>query len=153
MKKSRLSRPEQVVPIATDDFFESITDLLALLDTDHIGLPLPNSTTATERSQIDQIVGLDGNSEPMLLQALNGSGLILFSSGTSGEPKAMLHRSALLDRFRNVPPRQSRTIQLLLTNHIGGIDAAMRCLISGSALIIPEHSRHHRHFLSTWAPQ
>jgi acyl-CoA synthetase (AMP-forming)/AMP-acid ligase II len=73
-----------------------------------------------------------------LYEELDGSGLVLFSSGTSGEPKGMLHRfGALLDPYRQLQPRQDRTLLLLLIDHIGGLDSAFRCLFAGSTLVVP----------------
>ena len=64
---------------------------------------------------------------------------MLFSSGTSGEPKGMLHNlGALLDRYKDLSARKDRSLQLLLIDHIGGLDSAFRCLFSGSTLVVPE---------------
>ncbi|WP_233246176.1 ANL family adenylate-forming protein [Coraliomargarita sinensis] len=120
--------------IETASTVEGLAQLIAIADTNRIALPLPPSLPDTERKRMR---GIAQNSP--LYDKLSGSGLILFSSGTSGEPKGMLHKlSALLNRFEPLPTRKDRTLQLLLIDHIGGLDAAFRCLFSGSTLIIPE---------------
>ncbi len=51
----------------------------------------------------------------------------------------MLHDlNALLERYREVRPRSDCTVQLLLADHIGGLDSAFRTLFSGSTLVVPE---------------
>lgn len=51
----------------------------------------------------------------------------------------MLHDlDALLDRYRDVRPRADRTVQLLLADHIGGLDCAFRTFFAGSTLVVPE---------------
>lgn len=72
------------------------------------------------------------------------AGLILFSSGTSGESKGMLHDlDAFLNRYRVVRPRSDVTLQLLLADHVGGMDSAFRTFFSGSTLVVPESRTAH----------
>jgi acyl-CoA synthetase (AMP-forming)/AMP-acid ligase II len=124
----------RVVPIDTGRTVDGLATLVAIADSDRIVLPLPTELSKGEREHIRQVT-----SDSPLYDQLPGSGLILFSSGTSGAPKAMLHSlTALLNRFEPVAARDDRTLQLLLIDHIGGLDAAFRCLCAGSTLIIPE---------------
>ena len=124
---------ERIIPIETDSTLEGLAQLIAIASTDHIALPLPPSLPDAEQAHTREVAA----SSP-LYEQLEGSGLILFSSGTSGQPKGMLHHlPALLNRFEPVTPRSDRTLQLLLIDHIGGLDAAFRCLCAGSTLVIP----------------
>ncbi len=79
-------------------------------------------------------------SHPLLkvLQQEGTPGLILFSSGSTGEPKAALHRfDRLLEKFET--PRQSlRTLSFLLLDHIGGMNTLFYTLTNGGALISVE---------------
>ena len=126
---------ERVVLIEPASTVEGLAQLLAIADTSHIALPLPPTLPAAERERMRAVAA----ESPLYDQLGDSSGLVLFSSGTSGEPKGMLHRlPALLERFRSVSPRDDRTLQLLLIDHIGGLDAALRCLCAGSTLILPE---------------
>ena len=64
-------------------------------------------------------------------------GLIIFSSGSTGNHKAVLHDfAALLEKFRK--PRQPKvTLTFLLFDHIGGIDTLFNALSSGGMIVSP----------------
>ena len=65
-------------------------------------------------------------------------GLVLFTSGSSGEPKAALHDGVrLLAKYRT-PRQRLRTILFLLFDHIGGFDTLLQALSNACAVIIPD---------------
>lgn len=62
-------------------------------------------------------------------------GLVIFSSGSTGAPKAILHDlSAILEKFRKVR-RQKTTLTFLLFDHIGGIDTMLNTFGSGGCVV------------------
>lgn len=62
-------------------------------------------------------------------------GLVLFTSGTSGEPKAAVHDfSKLLDKFR-IPRQSLKTINFLLFDHWGGLNTMLHSLSNTSTVI------------------
>jgi acyl-CoA synthetase (AMP-forming)/AMP-acid ligase II len=62
-------------------------------------------------------------------------GLVLFSSGSSGKRKGVLHDLAtLLEKFE-VPRQQLRTIPLFSFDHIGGINTLLYTLFNGGTLV------------------
>lgn len=62
-------------------------------------------------------------------------GLILFSSGTTGEPKATLHNlSPMLDKYKKKGKRLN-SIAFLLFDHIGGFNTVMYNLTNGGILV------------------
>ena len=65
-------------------------------------------------------------------------GLVIFSSGSTGAPKAILHDFAkLLEKFRK--PRQKKaTLSFLLFDHIGGIDTLCNTFSSGGKIVTLE---------------
>ena len=78
----------------------------------------------------------------------NHAGLVLFSSGTSGAPKAMLQNfSILLGTYQSRHENSLTILSLLGFDHIGGINTLFGGLASGSLMVIPE-SRAPEHIIS-----
>jgi long-chain acyl-CoA synthetase len=73
-----------------------------------------------------------------LLREANHPGLMLFTSGSTGRSKAVVHDFAKFLRKYHVRRQDLRTLAFLLFDHIGGLDTLFYCLSNGSALIIPE---------------
>ena len=68
------------------------------------------------------------------------AGLILFSSGSTGEPKAMIHSAErLLSPFKNKRPKKLSILIFLLFDHIGGINTLLNGLSTGALLVVPEN--------------
>lgn len=67
----------------------------------------------------------------------NESGLILYSSGSTGNPKAiLLSLDRLLFRYEKWTKSDPLTISgFLLFDHIGGFDVMMQCLLTGATLV------------------
>src|SRR5689334_21135861 len=62
-------------------------------------------------------------------------GLVIFSSGSSGAPKAILHDFAvILEKFRQVRQKKT-TLTFLLFDHIGGIDTLLNTFGSGGTVV------------------
>ncbi len=77
---------------------------------------------------------------PVELQESGSPGLVLFSSGSTGEPKAAVHNlDFLLNKFK-VPRHSQRMITFLLFDHIGGFNTMMYTL-SNNGCVITVNSR------------
>jgi long-chain acyl-CoA synthetase len=86
-------------------------------------------------------------------------GLVIFSSGSTGAPKAILHDlHSILEKFRKVR-QQKTTLTFLLFDHIGGIDTMLTTFGSGGCVVtVPQRTpelvanaieRHRVHTLPT----
>lgn len=62
-------------------------------------------------------------------------GLVLFSSGSSGKPKAAVHDFvALLEKFK-VPRHSKRTMAFMLFDHIGGVNTLLYVLSNAGCVV------------------
>ncbi len=72
------------------------------------------------------------------LVARGHAGLVIFSSGSTGSPKAILHDfSAILEKFEQIRQKKS-TLTFLLFDHIGGIDTLFNTCASGGTVVTVE---------------
>ncbi|MEO0982764.1 MAG: fatty acid--CoA ligase family protein [Pseudomonadota bacterium] len=63
--------------------------------------------------------------------------IVLFSSGSSGRPKGVVHNAArLLEKFR-APGKDLKTLAFLLFDHIAGLDTLFYSLANASTLVLP----------------
>lgn len=79
----------------------------------------------------------------ILIKALKqtaDSGLVLFSSGTSGKPKAILHNlDSLINKYKRDYSKELNIIPLLGFDHIGGLDMMLSQIAIGATITIPEN--------------
>ena len=146
-----------VVAINSDYTFEAIALFFALAENKNIIVPIISNTAEEISSRIksaeaDYIftfsngefavrkLGADEKKHTFTKKLISEdrSGLVLFSSGSTGEPKAMLHDlDRLMDSYRNRREKDINTLIFLTFDHIGGIDTLLRILSIGGTITIP----------------
>ncbi len=71
------------------------------------------------------------------LRASNEAGLIILTSGSTGESKAVVHQlSKILTRLNSAKRRSYRTLVFLKLDHIGGINTVLSVIANGGSLIL-----------------
>ena len=156
--KKQIMRGETII-IDSDYNFFSISLLLTLSEFPNIIVPIVRTTddefkSKVQVSEANIIIKLDANGRLDMdrvkdtlsdykgykdIIAENNSGIVLFSSGTTGKPKLMVHNfSNLIENFKT--PRKQRKLRFLLFlmfDHIGGLNTLLGCLNNGSCMVIP----------------
>jgi acyl-coenzyme A synthetase/AMP-(fatty) acid ligase len=130
--------------------------LLALAEAGHFAVPLAGNPAEHPAKlaevNVQWVVATDGLTSRVLprvaeaprqplLQALaqrGAAGLVLFSSGTTGRPKAMVQDfRAWLATFESRRPNRLPVLALLGFDHIGGLNTLFGTLATGAALVVP----------------
>lgn len=143
-----------VVSLEADHSPNAIALFLALVERGSIIVPLTSSVEARKPefraiAQVEATVTVSADdavhlrrttteaTHPLLLD-LKGKGhpgLVLFSSGSTGEPKAAVHDLVyLLDKFKTTR-KAARTLVFLLFDHIGGVNTMFHVLSNAGALV------------------
>lgn len=158
---------QHVVALQSDYHIASIALLLALWANGNVVALLPvgdvDVVVRLRDAQADYLFTFDAVGEWAVVPVANGMdtprhpllqrlsekslpGFIIFSSGTTGTPKAILHDvNAFLGFFARAN-KPLRTIAFLLFDHIAGLDTLLYTLCSGGTLVIPRQRSPHAIF-------
>lgn len=151
--------PGHIVALVSDYSFDAIALLFALKNNRNIVVPLTSVVTEEihERLKqlridwvcreprpsglIEQFSAANAPTHALLQQLIiaGNSGLVLFSSGSTGAPKAMVHNLDLLvDTYRGRRSRDLTLMVFLMFDHIGGLNTLFTAVASGASMVIPE---------------
>lgn len=150
-------KPGTVVSLSADFSPRAISMIFALIERSCIIVPLNRADKLknSKHYQIAQVefsIFIDENDKISTrlisnipnnlfynkLKAENRPGLVLFTSGTSGEPKGAVHDfSKLIEKFKE-NRKSFRTINFLLFDHWGGLNTMFHILSNGGTIIIAE---------------
>lgn len=149
-------KPGEKIVIKGEFSLQALSWLIASYYLNMIAIPITQNS-ATEENRLLEIVGVDwyvdlsvnvnhvvvkSRQVPVYSEILDNlagnkqSGLVLFSSGTSGKPKGIVYNfEKVLTKFQN---RRRSTVALpfLLIDHFGGINTAFALLSSLSKIVV-----------------
>jgi len=146
--------PGEVVALNGDFTPNTISILFALMETNNIIVPfnynqLEKNTYKYKIAGVQKIITIDNDENVIFnvrknkesncyyerLQTAHKPGLVLFTSGTSGEPKAAVHDfSKLLEKFK-LPKKSFKTLNFLLFDHWGGLNTLFHTLSNGGIVL------------------
>lgn len=148
----------EVVSILSDYSFESISLIISLYKNKNIIVPITTTLNKEikekiEESYTNKIIKIfdkeylieenSSNEKHQMIQDLqekNNSGLILFSSGSTAKPKAMIHNfDNLVEHYKDKKEKSLNMILFLMFDHIGGLNTLLNILSMGATAIIPEN--------------
>lgn len=147
--------PKGAVVILEGDFSPgSIALFVTLLKNENIVVPLTDSVQQKKAEFIDIAQGeiravIDKNDNAAFaplkqkakydyykrLREAAHPGLVLFSSGSTGNSKAVVLNMALMLQKFQKPRKVFRTVSFLLYDHIGGINTMLHVLLNGGCLV------------------
>lgn len=145
----------QVISLISDYSPNTLALFLALIANGNIVVPLDRAAPEKREKffQIAQVNGFFqisedeswtyeatgmGTDHELLvgLQQADESGIVLFSSGTTGEAKAsVLQTSKLLAKYQDCKRKAFRTLIFLKLDHIGGINTLFAIAFNGGTLV------------------
>ena len=143
-----------IVAVQGDFSPNSVALILALIDNNNIIVPLTQSVASNkdrfiEIAEVQHSISIDDNdnttyksidnvvTKDLLIkqQKRNQPGLVLFSSGSTGEPKAAIHDFvAILNKYK-IRKQKKRMLTFLLFDHIGGVNTLFYILSNGGCII------------------
>lgn len=147
-----------VIALIGDYTPNTITLMISLFRRNCIVVPLLSLETTEDHgkieiTQVQKIIRVDIDTDIYTIKTKNikpehiyykkirmdsKPGLVLFSSGTSGQPKAAVHDfSRLLNKFK-IGRKSYRTINFLLFDHWGGLNTLFYTLSNAGVVIAPK---------------